>query len=237
MEALESIINYRFRNPQNLRQALTHASLRYEGATTASLDNQRLEFLGDAVLQLVISEQLFQRLPTSDEGGLTKMRATVVSSKALAQVARELDLGRFIIMGRGEEASGGRNRDSVLADVVEALFGAAYLDGGLEAARGVILTLLGSSVANQKQSKLDELNPKGRLQEIVQDLSSILPSYQIVREHGPDHNKHFMASVSWNGQLLGEGAGRSKKEAEIAAANAALQNPQLKVIVLKGEAR
>ena len=232
MDELEGILGYHFTDPQHLRQALTHASLRYEGVQTHLPDNQRLEFLGDAVLQLVLSDTLYQSMPTTDEGGLTKVRATIVSSKALAQVARKFGFGKFIIMGRGQEASGGRERDSVLADVVEALFGATYLDGGIEAARGVILRLLRESIEAQRHATLDHQNPKGLLQELIQNISSILPAYEIVKEHGPDHNKHFLATVSWNGQLLGEGAGRSKKEAEIAAASAAMQNPRLKVIIL-----
>lgn len=232
MDELEGILGYQFTDRQHLRQALTHASLRYEGVQSALPDNQRLEFLGDAVLQLVLSDSLYRSMPTTDEGGLTKIRATIVSSKALAQIARRYRLGQFIIMGRGEEASGGRERDSVLADVVEAIFGAAYLDGGLDAARAVILRVLNELIETQRHATLDHQNPKGLLQELIQDISNILPTYEIVKEQGPDHNKHFLANVSWNGHLLGEGTGRSKKEAEISAASAAMQNPRLKVIVL-----
>lgn len=232
MDELEGILGYQFADRQHLRQALTHGSLRYEGVQTTLPDNQRLEFLGDAVLQLILSELLYHSMPETDEGGLTKVRATIVSSKALAVVARRYQLGKFIIMGRGEDASGGRERDSVLADVVEAIFGAAYLDGGIDGARKVILHLLRESIEAQRHATLDHQNPKGLLQELIQDISNILPVYQIVKEHGPDHSKHFLANVSWNGHLLGEGTGRSKKEAEISAASAAMQNPRLKVIIL-----
>ena len=234
MEPLESILGYTFSEPTLLTEALTHASLAYEQQRPTK-DNQRLEFLGDAVLQLVLSESLYLRMPDTDEGGLTKTRASLVSTKALAKLARSLDLGKFIDMGRGEEANGGRDRESTLADVLESLIGAAFLDGGLEAARGIVLKLMRDLPTNHDAHGDSAINPKGALQELTQDITNLLPSYQILAVTGPDHDRLYEAAVSWNGQVLGNGSGRSKKDAEIEAARAAIRNPLLNDIVKKGK--
>lgn len=235
MDSLESILGYTFRQPALLTEALTHASLAYEQQRPTK-DNQRLEFLGDAVLQLVLSDVLFHRMPDTDEGGLTKTRASIVSTKALAKLARSLGLGQFIAMGRGEDANGGRDRDSTLADVFESLVGAAFLDGGLEAASAIVLRLMADLLFNHQVNAEEKTqNPKGALQEMTQDVTNQLPVYQILGASGPDHEKVYEATVSWHGQLLGNGQGRSKKDAEIEAARAAIRNPLLNELVERGK--
>jgi ribonuclease-3 len=224
MEALERVIGYRFRRHNLLREAATHSSLRYEGVTGMA-DNQRLEFLGDAVLQLLLSELLFHRFTRSDEGGLTKTRASLVSEKSLAAVAQFHRLGEHLILGKGEEASGGRYRDSTLADMVEAILGAVFLDAGLDTARSVLLHLMREPLAELKQVVTDaQGNPKGQLQELIQARTTERAVYSIIAETGEDHSKQFHASVSWRNQVYGHGIGKTKKDAETEAARATLNN-------------
>lgn len=225
MEVLESVLGYTFRDRQLLTMALTHGSVGYE-AQRSQADNQRLEFLGDAVLQLMLSEMVYQRLPTADEGKLTKLRSQVVSTKALAAVARRLKLGGFLIMGKGEQANGGRERENTLADVLEAIAGAIYLDGGLAAAQRFTRSLFSEDLELLLKSPGDQ-NPKGQLQEIIQAVGPTPPHYKILNQTGPDHAKSFEASVNWLGSVLGTGTGSSKKEAETASAKAALESPKL----------
>jgi ribonuclease-3 len=225
MEVLESVLDYTFQDRQLLTMALTHGSVGYEAQRTQA-DNQRLEFLGDAVLQLMLSEMVYLRLPKADEGKLTKLRAQVVSTKALAAVARRLDLGRFIIMGKGEQANGGRERENTLADVLEAVAGAVYLDGGLIEAQKLTQHLFREDLEKLLVSPGDP-NPKGQLQEIIQAVGPTPPHYKILRQSGPDHAKSFEASVNWMGCVLGTGTGSSKKEAETASAKTALDSPTL----------
>lgn len=232
MESLETVIAYKFRNPLILAEALTHASLAYE-SQRPHFDNQRLEFLGDAVLQLTLSDELFRRMKTADEGTLTKARSQLVSTKALARIARHYNLGAYVLMGRGEEANGGRARENTLADVFEAVVGAVYLDGGLAAAKTFATRAFAADFNQLLHSPLD-LNPKGELQEMIQTNGSSPPTYVIISEAGPDHSKIFDAIVSWNGIEMGRGTGKSKKEAEIEAARAALSNPDLSKL-LAGE--
>lgn len=222
MESLQTVLGYSFNDPQMLVEALTHASLGYESQRSQP-DNQRLEFLGDSVFQLTLSEMLFLKLPTADEGVLTKMRAELVSTKALALVARRMNLGGYLLMGRGEEASGGRERDKSLADALEAIAGAIYLDGGMAAAKEFAVHLFSQMLASISSTP-GEQNPKGHLQEVLQSFGSMAPTYSIVHESGPDHAKSFEATVSWQGKLLGRGEGRSKKEAEVDAARSALNS-------------
>ncbi|HAL70515.1 MAG TPA: ribonuclease III [Verrucomicrobiales bacterium] len=226
MEALESALGYTFRDSQLLTMALTHGSVGYEAQRTQA-DNQRLEFLGDAVLQLTLSELLYHRLPQADEGALTKLRAQVVSAKALSAMARRLNLGRFLIMGRGEDANGGRQRESSLADAMEAVTGALYLDGGLPEVQKFVQRLFQSELEALLLNPSDQ-NPKGQLQELIQAVGPTPPHYRILEESGPDHDKFFQASVLWMGAVLGTGTGRSKKEAEVASARAALASDNLK---------
>jgi ribonuclease III len=203
------------------RSANPHPSLGHE-AQHYHFDYQRLEFLGDAVLQLVITEYLFCHFQAEAEGQLTKLRSRLVSRDALRTHAAALDLGRYILLGRGEEASGGRERTSTLADAFEALIGALYLDGGLEVAKNFILTQTRGDLAKLAEEPVD-FNPKGDLQELLQSISPRSPLYELVSQSGPEHEKTFVSEVVWEGIVLGEGTGRSKKQAETAAALEALQ--------------
>ncbi len=220
MESLEERIGYKFRNSLLLAEAMTHPSLAYE-SNRPHFDNQRLEFLGDAVLQLVLTEEFYLRFPLGKEGALTKTRARLVSRPALHRYAQALSLSDYILLGKGEEASGGRERPSTLSDAFEALVGALYLDGGIQAARSFILRQCRPDIRLAYREP-DALNPKGRLQEILQSISQSSPVYEIVASEGPDHRKHFTARALWNGVELGRGCGASKKSAEISAASDAL---------------
>ena len=221
MTPLEERIGYKFRNSLLLAEALTHPSLGHE-AQRRHFDYQRLEFLGDAVLQLVITEYLFQHFRSEAEGQLTKLRSRLVSREALRAHAARLDLGRHLLMGRGEESSGGRGRTSTLADAFEALIGAIYLDGGFEAAKAFILTYTHSDLEQLAETPVD-INPKGQLQELLQSISPSSPIYELVSQSGPEHEKMFVSQVVWDGIILGQGGGRSKKQAETAAALEAMQ--------------
>jgi ribonuclease-3 len=221
MNPLEKRLKYKFRNPLLLAEAMTHPSLGHE-TQRHHFDNQRLEFLGDAVLQLIFTEWLFDHFKTFSEGQLTKLRSRLVSREGLKMHAERLSLGQHLMMGRGEEASGGRERSSALADAYEALIGAIYLDSDYVTARRIVL-----SEAREDLENLDldppEANPKGRLQEILQAISPVSPKYVILSSDGPEHLKSFTARVVWNDADLGEGSGHSKKEAETAAALSALK--------------
>ena len=220
MNPLEERIGYKFRNGLLLAEALTHPSISLERKTYA-FDNQRLEFLGDAVIQLVVTEHLFRIFSGSTEGQLTKLRTRIVSRSALKVRAAALDLGSFLMMGRGEEACGGRDRASTLADAFEAVTGAIYLDGGFEASRIFLLRQM-EEIFAELASQPDEINPKGLLQETLQSIAPNAPQYEVISQTGPEHSKHFVCRVVWNGQELGRGEGQSKKEAQVAAAQAAL---------------
>jgi ribonuclease-3 len=221
MSPLEERIGYKFRNSLLLAEALTHPSVGHE-TQRHHFNNQRLEFLGDAILQLVITEYLYQRFSSEAEGQLTKLRSRLVSRDSLRVRAAELDLGQYLMIGRGEEASGGRKRASTLADAYEALIGAIYLDSDLETARQFVL--------NQSKPDLDQvaaapvdINPKGHLQELLQSISPSSPAYETVSESGPEHDKTFVVKCVWEGMMLGQGSGRSKKQAETAAAADAMK--------------
>jgi ribonuclease III len=218
---LEQRIGYKFRNPLLLAEALTHPSLGHE-TQRHHFDNQRLEFLGDAVLQLVITEYLYASFSGEAEGRLTKLRSRLVSREALKLHASALDLGGYLMMGRGEEASGGRARDSTLADAFEALIGAIYLDSDLATVRRFILTEAGPELTQLTEDSAD-LNPKGHLQELLQAISPRSPIYELISQTGPEHEKTFVVRVVWEGMELGQGTGRSKKHAETAAAVEALK--------------
>jgi ribonuclease-3 len=222
MNPLEERIGYKFCNSLLLAEALTHSSISLE-RKDYPFDNQRLEFLGDAVLQLVITEELFLRFPDFKEGQLTKIRTRLVSRTALKEHALTLRLGDHLMMGRGEESSGGRERASTLGDSFEALVGGIYLDGGLKAAKRFILKVAATDLEKVTEEP-GEINPKGKLQELLQAVAPSAPSYEILEESGPEHLKHFRCRVIWEGLNLGEGEGHSKKEAEVAAAGAALRD-------------
>jgi ribonuclease-3 len=221
MNPLERCIGYKFRNSLLLAEALTHPSLSFE-RKTFHFDNQRLEFLGDAVLQLVVTHHLYRLFPSFNEGQMTKLRSRIVSREGLKMHAVALGLGNYLMLGRGEEANNGRERSSTLADAFEALVGAMYLDSDLETVRRFILR-----VAAHELSALAfepaEHNPKGEIQEILQSISPQSPAYEVISESGPDHQKEFLCRVIWEGRELGRGSGQSKKQAEINAASNALQ--------------
>jgi len=218
MNPLEKRIRYKFRNSLLLAEALTHPSLGHE-TRRHHFDNQRLEFLGDAVLQLIFTEHLFARFPSLPEGHLTKMRSRLVSREGLKVHAVAIGIGEYLMMGRGEESSGGRLRASALADAFEALIGAMFLDSDIETVRKFILHEAEPDIQNLLHEPM-HVNPKGRLQEILQSLSPQSPAYKITGQTGPEHQKLFTATVTWNNLELGRGDGASKKEAE---ANAAIQ--------------
>jgi len=218
---LQTRLGYTFRNEGLLELALTHPSVAHEsGEPTAH--NQRLEFLGDAVLQLVLTHELYDKYSAFNEGPLTKARAKLVNRRTLAEHARELGVGTHLILSRGEESSGGRERASTLADAFEAMLGAIFLDGGFDAARGFILREF--SAAFGKLSVIPTIeNPKGELQELLQARSSESPQYHVVSATGPDHDRVFECIVQHDGVELARGSGKSKKAAETDAALAALK--------------
>jgi len=218
---LEERIGYKFRNPLLLAEALTHPSLGHE-TQRYHFDNQRLEFLGDAVLQLVVTEYLFQHFSGEAEGRLTKLRSRLVSRPTLKEHAAALDLGSHLLLGRGEESSGGRERPSTLADAFEALIGAIYLDSDLETAKKFILEQARDDLEQIAEKPVD-INPKGHLQELLQSISPRSPVYELVSQSGPEHEKTFVVQAVWEGMILGRGTGRSKKQAETAAANEAME--------------
>jgi ribonuclease-3 len=216
VDPLEERIGYEFGDPSLLAEALTHPSLRHE-THRPHFDNQRLEFLGDAVLQLVVTEYLYRYFTAEAEGKLTKLRARLVSREALAIHAAALELGKYLMMGRGEEASGGRQRNSTLADAFEALVGAIYLDSDLATARKFILEQSAADLAQLVEKPID-VNPKGDLQELLQAISPRSPVYEVISQTGPEHSKTFVVRAIWEGVELGQGTGKSKKQAETAAA-------------------
>lgn len=217
-EQLEQRIGYTFQDKNLLKQALTHSSFANEQKINKGQNYERLEFLGDAVLELVSSDYLFRAHPDLPEGKLTKQRSSMVCEPALAFCARDIELERYIYLGRGEEATGGRNRDSIISDVMEAVIGAIYLDGGLEPARDYINRFILSDLEH-KQLFYDS---KTILQERVQRFPNASLVYILTGETGPEHDKIFMVEAQLNGKKIGEGSGRSKKMAEQQAAYQAL---------------
>ena len=218
LEMLEERIGYQFRDKTLIKQAITHSSFTNEQKINKAKNYERLEFLGDAVLELVSSEFLFMEQPEVTEGELTKQRASMVCEPSLAFCARDLELGEFILLGRGEESTGGRNRDSITSDAMEAVIGAIYLDGGMEPARKFIYRFILSDLED-KQLFYDS---KSNLQELVQGKLKKELDYELLEESGPEHNKTFRAAVRMEGEVLGEGQGRTKKAAEQQAAYRAL---------------
>ena len=221
---LERVIGYRFHDPHLLEMALTHKS-RLQGPQQAGIqDNERLEFLGDAVLALVVSEYLTEAYSTMREGELSQIRARLVGGIVLAEVAARLDLGRFLRLGRGEEQTQGRQKRSLLADGLEAVIAAVYKDGGLDAARSVVLTIFKPELHDLRQVNVSEYRQdyKSQLQEWCQKQLGVLPDYHVTRESGPDHDKQFEVQVGVQGRIQGHGIGQSKKVAEQNAAQEAL---------------
>lgn len=219
MKTLEEKIGYAFRDRTLLENALTHSSYANEHRDKGMPSNERLEFLGDSILGLVVADHLYRNRPDLPEGDLTRIRAALVCEGSLVEVAKSLDLGSYLKLGRGEESGGGRKRPSIQADAVEAMLAAVYLDGGIGQARKLIHDL----ILNQEREKIaNGRDFKTALQELVQRESGQVLSYHLVGESGPDHAKCFSMEVLLNGQPIGAGEGRSKKEAEQAAAKAAV---------------
>lgn len=218
---LEKALGYSFRDKALLVNAMTHKSFANEYSPAACPDNERLEFLGDAVLDLVVSEHLMEALPTSNEGELSRIRADVVAMSSLAGLASKLGLGPSLLLGKGEFGSGGREKPGLLADALEALFGAVFVDGGYEAAKSVLLPLV---VPILRQASADAgQDYKSRLQEILQANRKELPVYRVTGTRGPDHDPVYLVEVLIGDRVYGSGEGRTKKTAEQNAAQATLQ--------------
>lgn len=220
LHELEIRLGYHFQDPALLRLALTHPSVAHEQGSPVQ-HNQRLEFLGDAVLQVVLTRDLYEKFPAFGEGPLTKARAKLVNQRTLAGKARELSLGGHLVLSRGEAANGGRDRASALADAFEAVLGALYLDGGFPAAETFVRRHFQDGLGILADIPILE-NPKGELQELLQADSSEAPRYTMVSSSGPDHDRIFECTVHHAGEELARGQGKSKKDAESAAALAAL---------------
>ena len=219
MNSLEEKIHYTFRSPDLLENALTHSSYANEHREEGVSSNERLEFLGDSILGLIVAEHLYRARPDLPEGDLTRIRAALVCESSLVEVARRLGLGNYLRLGKGELAGGGRERPSIQADAVEAILAAVYLDGGIGQVRKLIHTLILEQETEKTAATRDF---KTALQEMVQRESGKTLSYRLIGECGPDHAKQFTMEVLLNGETIGTGEGRSKKEAEQAAAKAAV---------------
>jgi len=218
----EKIIGYTFCRPEYLERALTHSSYNKEQKTHHK-DNERLEFLGDAFFDAIVSVELFRRMGAVSEGKLTKTRAQIVCEQSLAEVARRLNVGRYINMGHGEDSAGGRHKDSILADAMEAIIGAMFLDGGYDAAQKFVVKAFEETIEKAVNGKLFS-DYKSEVQELLQKKGkSVNITYEIDREEGPAHDKTFFVHLECNGQVLGSGSGKSKKEAEQQAARQALE--------------
>ena len=218
---LEIAIGYRFRNITLLQNALAHSSYANERWHDSLKSNERLEFLGDSILGMVVAEHLYRNYPDRPEGELTRMRADMVCENALAAIAGRIELGQHLLLGHGEEQTGGRTRNSILADAVESVIAACFLDGGMEAARGFIDRFVLTDVPVRKLRNADY---KTALQELVQQKKNQVLTYKMTGESGPDHDKHFEVAVLLNGNTVGTGCGSSKKRAEQDAARAAMEH-------------
>lgn len=220
---LEAAIGYRFKNITLLQNALAHSSYANERWHNSLKSNERLEFLGDSILGMVVAEYLYRNFPERPEGELTRMRADMVCEQALAAVANRIGLGNHLLLGNGEEQGGGRNRNSILADAVESVIAASFLDGGMDAARSFIDRFI---LVDVPVTKLHNADYKTALQELIQQKKNQVLSYVLVGQSGPDHDKKFLVEVSLNDQVIGKGTGSSKKRAEQDAAKAALEHLQ-----------
>ena len=219
IKELENAIGYRFHNISLLQNALAHSSYANERWHDSLKSNERLEFLGDSILGMVVADHLYRNFANRPEGELTRMRADMVCEKALAQVANQIGLGEHLLLGKGEEQGGGRGRDSILADAVESIIAACYLDGGMEAAKAFISRFV---LVNVPVSRLTNADYKTALQELVQQKRNQVLTYTMAGESGPDHDKRFEVELTLNGQVVGHGIGSSKKRAEQDAARNAM---------------
>ena len=220
LKDLEAVIGYKFHNISLLQNALTHSSYANERWHNSLLSNERLEFLGDSVLGMLVAEYLYRSFPNRPEGELTRMRADMVCEGTLAAAANRIGLGKHLLLGHGEEQGGGRSRDSILADAMESVIAACFLDGGLEAALEVVRRFI---LVEVPVTKLHNADYKTQLQELVQQKKNQTLAYKLVGQSGPDHDKSFDVEVSLNGQVVGRGSGSSKKRAEQDAARAAIE--------------
>ena len=220
---LEAAIGYRFQNITLLQNALTHSSYANERWHNSLLSNERLEFLGDSILGMVVAEYLYRNFPDRPEGELTRMRADMVCETSLAQIALRVDLGKHLLLGHGEERFGGRTRPSILADAVESVIAALFLDGGMAAAESFIESFV---LCDVPVSRMHNTDYKTALQELVQQKKNQVLLYRLIGESGPDHDKTFTAQVLLNDEVIGEGVGSSKKRAEQDAARVAMENLQ-----------
>ena len=221
MQELEKRIGYTFRNKALLKEATTHSSFANEHKSQHIKYNERLEFLGDAVLSIVVSDYIFKNCPELPEGELTKLRASLVCEKSLFDFAKQINLGNYLVLSRGERHNGGASRPSILSDAFEALLAAIFIDGGIEPAKKHVLSFIVPAIKNSKQKRVKDY--KTTLQEIVQKNPGEKLEYVLIGESGPDHNKHFVVEVHLNSNVIGKGGGRSKKEAEQQAAREALE--------------
>lgn len=220
LKDLEAVIGYKFRNISLLQNALTHSSYANERWHNSLLSNERLEFLGDSVLGMLVAEYLYRNFPNRPEGELTRMRADMVCEQTLAAAANRIGLGVHLLLGHGEEQGGGRTRSSILADAMESVIAASFLDGGMEAALQIVRTFIFVEVP---VTKLHNADYKTQLQEMVQQKKNQTLAYELVGQSGPDHDKRFDVEVSLNGVVVGFGSGSSKKRAEQDAARAAIE--------------
>ena len=218
---LEDKIGYHFKNKELLNTALTHSSYAKERKSQHIKYNERLEFLGDAVLSVIVSDYIFLHCPDLPEGELTKLRASLVCEKSLFEFAKKIDLGSFLVLSKGERKNGGAERPSIVSDAFEALIAAVYLDGGIEPATKHVLNFIIPAIKSSKKPQMKDY--KTTLQEIIQKNPGERLEYVPVSESGPDHNKHFVFEVHLNSNVIGKGGGRSKKEAEQQAAREALE--------------
>jgi ribonuclease III len=223
LDAFEARLGYRFADRDHLIRALTHKSFSHEARSSAMRDNETMEFLGDSVLGFVVGDMLFRRFPSLDEGALSKMKAWLVSAGSLARKARSYGMGDVILLGVGEEKSGGRRKDSLLANLFEAVLAAVYLDGGIADAQRVIEGAYAPDLEAIDKDDLLFHDYKTALQEVAQALSLPLPDYAVVDEYGPDHDKTFVIEVNLAGRITARGEGSSKKDAQQQAAKEALR--------------
>lgn len=222
LEPLEKNLNYKFENIKLLKTALTHSSYANENKMKITDNNERLEFLGDAILSLIVSQYLYKKYPYYPEGELTKIRAKVVCESSLAFAARKINLGEYLLLGKGEEATGGRDRDSILGDAIEALVGAIYMDSDFQVVNNLLLENFEADIVYAVAKGALFIDYKTELQENLQKITRARIEYRVVKEEGPDHNKIFYMDVMVDDKIVGTGTGRNKKEAEQMAAKEAL---------------